>query len=427
VPPLAVRRPNAAEAFAEAAAASRLLSAPVADALAKAARAPGASAKSLAEQLVGDGKLTAFQAEKLLAGQWHGLILGPFRILEPLGRGGLGVVYRASSPERPELALKILPPKKAEAEPRTKGRFEREMMLGQLVPRHTHLCQVYSVGRANGVRYIALEYVPGSTLRTLVLENGPLPIAIAAAFFVQVAEGLAAAHDAGLVHRDFKPANVMLTPEGSAKLLDFGFALRIGEEVPADPTVLGGPGYAVGTMDYIAPEQAADAAKATPASDQYSLGCSLYFALAGCPPFPGGTPLQKIRWHRSEPPPPIRSLNAEVPAELAAVLDRLMAKDPAERFADALAVAVALRRFAADPERPLPVAKRIEPVHEIVELTEDDVWDGEAPGPEPDEPSEVVHVVEDAELPAWLWVAAGAFLCFLAAVMGFLARYLTQK
>jgi eukaryotic-like serine/threonine-protein kinase len=340
----------------------------------------GSPPADVAAELVESGDLTEFQAAKLLRGQWHGLVLERYAILAPLGRGGMGIVYLARElgpPEtkftRPLVALKILPPRKADTEPRTMTRFLREMALGEFVPPHPNIARVIECGRAGGVNYIAMEFVPGDTLRALVAEAGPLPVPGAAGLFVQIATALEAAHAAGLIHRDLKPSNVMVTPAGAAKVLDFGFALRRGETLPDDPAIVGGPGYALGTMDYIAPEQAVNGIAATPASDLYSLGCSLYFALGGCPPFPGGSAAQKIRWHRSEPPPPLRSLNPAVPADLAAVIDKLMSKEPGGRYPDAAAVRSELGRWANGA--PLPIARPVLSHKEAITLSADDLWD----------------------------------------------------
>jgi serine/threonine-protein kinase len=292
----------------------------------------------------------------------------------------MGIVYLARElgpPEmraaRPLVALKILPPRKADAEPRTRARFLREMTLAESVPAHVNIARVIETGQAGGVNFIAMEFVPGDTLRAVVTETGPLPVSVAARLFVQIAAALESAHGTGLVHRDLKPSNVMVTPAGAAKVLDFGFALRRGEPLPDDPAIVGGPGYALGTMDYIAPEQAANAAAATPASDLYSLGCTLYYVLGGCPPFPGGSSAQKIRWHRSEPPPPLRSLNPAVPGDLAAVIDKLMAKEPATRYPDAAAVGRELARWAGGA--PLPIARPVVTPKQTIALTVDDLWD----------------------------------------------------
>jgi serine/threonine protein kinase len=387
-----------------------------------------ATADALAARMVEDGLLTRFQADKLLQGQWQGLVLGPYRILSPLGRGGMGVVYlaRETTPApdgvvRPLLAIKILPPAKAVREPRTRARFLREMELGRLVPPHPHLARVFDTGEVSGVLYIAMEYVPGRTVRAIVQEHGPMPVGDAARVFAQVADGLAAAHAAGLIHRDIKPANVLVRPDGSAKLLDFGFAIQAGDRFEGDPQVVGGAGYVLGTMDYIAPEQAADTAAATPAADQYALGCSLYYALAGCPPFPGGTPVQKIRWHQHDAPPPLRSLRPDLPGELVAVVDRLMAKDPAARFPSAFHAAAVLKAWAAEPSAAAPAVVEVpddapEPATASRELWATDVIEGPADEPQ-DEPVRLEEL-----LPVWGWAAVTAAVLLLAMAAGFLTR-----
>jgi serine/threonine protein kinase len=429
-PPTATPDPTAA-AFADALGRSGL----VPPGRAALVRGDGRPAADVAAELVGAGELTEFQAGKLLAGQWHGLVLGPYAILAPLGRGGMGIVYlaRENAPAggavRPLVALKILPPRKAAAEPRTEARFLREMELGRYVPAHPHIARVLDAGHAGGVNYIAMEFVPGDTLKAIVTASGTLPVPDAARLFARVADALGAAHAAGLVHRDLKPSNVMVTPDGSAKLLDFGFALRKGEALPDDPAVVGGPGYALGTMDYIAPEQAVNAAAATPASDLYSLGCSLYFSLAGCPPFPGGTASQKIRWHRSDSPPPVRSLNPDVPTDLAVVVARLMAKDPADRYATADDVRRELLRWANPMPGTLPLARPAGRPAENIELTDEDLWDPEdtvetdPPRVRPPRPPRRVRVADD---PTKLLLVAGGMALLavlaLAAAAGFLFR-----
>ena len=303
-----------------------------------------------ATHLVALGELTQYQADKLLLGHWRGLALGPYRILCPLGRGGMGMVYLARSVEDAHaiVALKVLPPQRAVAEPRMLARFRREMDIGLTLPSHPHLTRTHEAGEVHGVHYLAMEYVPGRTVRQLVTADGPLPINVAARVFADVASGLGAAHAAGFIHRDLKPSNVIVTPAGRAKLLDFGFALIRGEEAPADPTVIGGPGYALGTMDYLAPEQAENPTTVGPAADLYSLGCSLYFAVTGSPPFPNGTPQDKIRWQKTATPAPVTQLNPRVPDEFARLIDELMAKSPAARPASATEVLKRLNTWA-DP------------------------------------------------------------------------------
>ncbi|CAN5137742.1 N/A [soil metagenome] len=308
------------------------------------------TADDVAKQLVADGVLTTFQANKLITGLWQGLVIGRFHILKPVGRGGMGIVYRARDDTAPagqtDVALKILPPKKAAAEPRTRARFLHEVKIGRDLPKDAHIARVYDTGVTDGIAFIAMEFVVGCTIRSAVGTKGPLSMATAASVFADVALGLEASHKAGVIHRDVKPSNVMITPSGSAKLLDFGFALRPGDPLMTDPSVVGGAGYTLGTFDFIPPEQAVNAAAVTPLADQYSLGCSLYYSLTGQPPFPGGTVKEKLRRHKHEDAVPLSSVRPDLPADFTAIIERLMAKQPSQRYANCRDVANALRPWA---------------------------------------------------------------------------------
>jgi serine/threonine protein kinase len=306
-----------------------------------AARFPTAPARQLAEELIKSGDLTHFQAEKLLRGYSQGLALGPYRILAPLARGGMGTVYLARDSRLAEelgddvlVALKVLPPKVAREEDRMLARFHREIDLGKRV-NHPNVARTLAGGEEDGVHFLAMEYVPGKTIRQLVGEGGRMEVGEAARVFAEVATGLAHIHERGLIHRDLKPSNVMITPDGRVKLLDMGLSFAPGDPDAHDPEVVGGKGYIVGTMDYISPEQARNPIEIGPRSDLYSLGCALYYALTGTPPFPGGTSRDKIRRQRTLDPVPVTELNAAVPEKLARIIARLMAKNPDDRPADA--------------------------------------------------------------------------------------------
>jgi eukaryotic-like serine/threonine-protein kinase len=323
----------------------------------QAPRAIRGSARPLADYFIERGELTHYQIEKLLAGRWRGLVIGPYHILAPLGRGGMGTVYLAKSrmeiiapppyPLFPLVALKVLPPKRAREDERTLLRFRREMELGQHL-NHPNITRTLDAGEREGVHYIAMEYVPGQSLRQLVGKEGPLPVGEAARLFVEVAAGLGHAHERGLIHRDLKPSNIMVTPEGRAKILDLGLALLVDETLPDDPSIVGGEGYILVTMDYISPEQTTDATNVGPHSDIYSLGCSIYYAVCGVPPFPGGTSKQKMQWQRQEAAPPAHSINPSVPTAFSRLLDRFMAKDAADRPASGESVRALLLPWAAE-------------------------------------------------------------------------------
>ena len=308
--------------------------------------------ESLADHLIKTGKLSRFQATKLLQGAAWGLVLGNYQILAPIGKGGQSTVYLARDHRSQMLlALKVLPPKKAREEERLLARFRREMDICGRVA-HPALAWTQEVGVWQGVYYIAMEFIPGKSLYRLVTDHGPLAVPRAARLFAEVAAGLDHAHGQGLIHRDLKPSNILVTPHDHAKVLDLGLALMQGE-APSDRAVVGGQGYVVGTMDYLAPEQADDAIRVDPRADIYGLGCTLYFALTGQPPFPGGDALQKIKRHHTDEPVPVEQLNPAVAAGFAELLRRMMAKRPEQRFPSAAALRVALLRWASgEPVQP---------------------------------------------------------------------------
>jgi eukaryotic-like serine/threonine-protein kinase len=309
------------------------------------------TAKTLADYLVRNGWLSRYQAKKLLQGAAIGLVLGPYQVLAPIGKGGMGVVYLARDRRNDRLtALKVLAPHKAEG--RRLARFQREMEISQKV-NHPHIALTYEVGKYHGAHFIAMEYIPGKNLFHLVTEQGPLRTSRAARLFAEVASGLDHAHEQGLIHRDLKPSNLIVTPHDHAKVLDLGLALIQGEEV-VDPAVVGGQGYIVGSMDYIAPEQTADPTKVDRRCDVYGLGCVLYFAVSGKPPFPGGTNADKIHCHRTQEPVPLLHLNPELPPAFVQIVRKMTAKDPARRYPTAKAVEADLRAWAAgEPVQPL--------------------------------------------------------------------------
>ncbi|VTR97176.1 serine/threonine protein kinase [Tuwongella immobilis] len=307
-------------------------------------------ATELSQFLLQNGLLTDYQRTKLLQGAWQGLILGPYRVMLPLGRGGMSTVYLAKDTSQPQerlVALKVLPPKKAKQEERMLARFQREMDFAQRL-QHPNLTLTYAAGVISQVYYIAMEYIRGTSLQQAVIEQGPLPIGRIARLFADACAGLQAAHDAGLIHRDLKPSNLMVTSEGSMKILDLGLAMVEGEELPSDKTIVGGAGYVVGTMDYIAPEQAEDSTDVDARSDLYALGGAMYYALTGRPPFPGGSRLDKIRRHLSEFPEPITEINPMVPIDFELIVNTLLAKRPERRFQSAAQLREALLPWA-DP------------------------------------------------------------------------------
>jgi eukaryotic-like serine/threonine-protein kinase len=287
------------------------------------------AARRLAKQLVRQGSLTSYQASKVLAGATRGFFLGGYRILRPLGEGGMGKVFLAAhETDGQRVAVKVLPPKRALEEGQALRRFRREMELSQWV-QHPNLARMLGVGQEGDIHFMMMEYIPGESLYEAVKGEhvGPLRVPDTARLFLKVLDGLEAAHNAGLVHRDIKPSNIMITPEGDARILDLGLARAMGEKSP-----LTRPNVIIGTLDYASPEQLGDAAKADRRSDLYSLGCTLYFTLSGCAPFEGGDVVNKIFKQRMDDPEPLERVARGVPAVFAAIVRKLMAKDPNDRY-----------------------------------------------------------------------------------------------
>jgi serine/threonine-protein kinase len=291
--------------------------------------------KALLRAVLDRGWLTPYQARELFSGRGGELLLGDWVVLEQLGQGGAGRVFKARHREGgPPVAIKVC--RAGPGPAGAAGSLAREGRAGAGVE-HPNLLRTLGAGRAGDARFLVLEYAEGSDLARLVRGNGPLPVGRACDYARQAALGLDHLHGRGLVHRDVKPSNLLLTAEGAVKVLDLGLAL---------PAAKAGQAATAGTPDYMAPEQARGPAAADARSDVYGLGCTLYFLLAGSPPFPGGTPQQKLRSHLREEPADLAQLRPEVPQRLSRVVRRMMARQPARRYPTAAAAAEALAPFA---------------------------------------------------------------------------------
>jgi tetratricopeptide (TPR) repeat protein len=278
--------------------------------------------------------------------------LGPYRIEAEVGRGGMGIVYRAFDEAlQRTVAVKVLRP--GQDDPVARARLVREARLAARF-RHDHVVAVHAVADpSDGLPYLVMEYVPGPTLKARVRERGALPPAEAATLVAQVADALAAAHAAGLVHRDVKPSNILLDPAtGRARLTDFGLA-----RLAADTAGLTRVGAVAGTPEYMSPEQVRGATGLDGRADVYGLGATLYEALTGEPPF-RGTPAAVLRQVLDEEPRPPRSLNEAVPRDLETVCLKALAKEPSGRYPTAAEMADDLRRFLkGEPVRARPVGR----------------------------------------------------------------------
>jgi serine/threonine protein kinase len=285
----------------------------------------------LARALVRHGKLTKYQAQAVYEGKTKGLVFGEYVVLDKLGEGGMGVVLKAQHRRMDRLvAIKVL----SSAAMKQAGaveRFHREVQAAAKLM-HSNIVTAFDAAEHQGMHYLAMEYVEGSDLATLVKDHGPLPVSQVVECILQAARGLQYAHSKGIVHRDIKPANLLLDKEGTVKILDMGLALIAGAEA-----ALGGPerltatGQVMGTCDYMSPEQALDSHLADHRTDIYALGCTLYRLLTGHPPYQGQTLMQILLAHQQAPIPSLSTARREAPAELDACFQRMVAKEPGDR------------------------------------------------------------------------------------------------
>ncbi len=255
--------------------------------------------------------------------------LESFELHEAIGVGGMGAVFLASDTRlHRQVALKILPPEQSNDLEVVQRFYQEGRAAAQLD--HENIARVYTIGNDRGYHYIAFEYIEGTTIRQRVEEHGPLSVEETINYTLQIAGALVHASERGVVHRDIKPSNIIVTPQGRAKLVDMGLARRFERGVSDDG--LTQSGMTLGTFDYISPEQARDPRDVDVRSDLYSLGCTMFHMLTGRPPFPEGTVLQKLLQHQEEPAPDVRTINPAVPADLAAIILKLMAKDRDRRY-----------------------------------------------------------------------------------------------
>lgn len=305
----------------------------------------------LASQLIELDRLNRWQAEQLLAGRsrFH---LGPYRVLDSLGQGGMGQVFKAEHTIMGRIvAIKVLPRHKSTDE--AVNSFLREIRA-QAQLDHENLVRALDAGHDGNVHYLVTEYVPGTDLRRLVRQGGVLDVAMAASIVTQAARGLEHAHHKGLIHRDVKPGNLLVTPEGRVKVSDLGLVGYFGEGVEADQRAA-----IVGTADYLAPEQISTPQRVSPVSDIYALGCTLYYAVTGKVPFPGGTTRDKIAAHLNLQPIDPRRINPALPSPFVDVIADMMAKKPEKRLADAAQVIERLTPWVREPAVAL-LAQRLE-------------------------------------------------------------------
>ncbi|MBM3982906.1 MAG: hypothetical protein FJ304_22070 [Planctomycetes bacterium] len=315
-----------------------------------------ADPNKLAQFLVRDALLTFFQAEQLLQGKYKRFSLGKYKVLEKLGSGGMGTVFLCEHKlMRRRVAVKVLPVPKAEDDASLK-RFYREAKAAAAVD-HPNIVRAYDIDQDDNLHFIVMEWVDGTNLQDLVKKFGPMDPLRACHYMYGAAVGLQHAHEIGLLHRDIKPGNILIDRSGVVKILDLGLARLTHDH--DDQLTRQNDENVLGTADYLAPEQALDSHTVDIRADIYSLGATFYYLLSGSPPFPEGSVAQKLIWHQNRPPRPLKSLRAEVPDGLVAIIDKMMAKGVEKRYQTPAELMKALAPWVATPipppsERELP-------------------------------------------------------------------------
>ncbi|MCB9873619.1 MAG: SUMF1/EgtB/PvdO family nonheme iron enzyme [Planctomycetaceae bacterium] len=288
------------------------------------------TAEDFADTLIQNKKLTKYQAQQILQGKANGLLLGDYLILDTIGAGGMGQVYLAEHRRMGrQVALKTLPESVAKDLQKIK-RFQREVRAAAKLS-HPNVVTAYDAGEDKGVHYFVMECVDGIDLSQLVKQQGTLPVAQAVNFVLQAAKGLKYAHSKGIVHRDIKPANMLLDSEGTVKLLDMGLARINSLDEEVAEIDLTSTGMVMGTVDYMAPEQAVDTKQADARSDIYSLGCMLHYLMTGKSVYGGDTMVKKIFAHRDQPIPSLSATRSGIPSALDVLFQKMVAKDPNDR------------------------------------------------------------------------------------------------
>lgn len=284
----------------------------------------------LAGMLVRDALITYFQAEQILQGKWKRFSIGKYKVLERLGSGGMGQVFLCEHKlMRRRVAVKVLPTAKA-ADPSSLARFYREARAVAALD-HPNIVRAFDIDQDENLHFLVMEFVDGTNLQDLVKKFGKLDILRACHYIYGSAVGLQYAFEMGIVHRDIKPANILVDRSGVVKILDMGLARFFHDE--DDQLTKKYDENVLGTADYLAPEQAVESHTVDIRADLYSLGGTFYYLLSGQPPFPEGSVAQKLLWHQTREPKPIQQLRPELPDELAAILTKMMSKDPNARYA----------------------------------------------------------------------------------------------
>lgn len=306
---------------------------------------PRAEPPALAEFLVEKGILTPFQAERLLQGKTQGFVLGPFTLMDAIGAGSMGTVYKAQNKtDNQWYAVKVLPRRSM-----WNVRIARRKVRAFEQCRHPAVVPFVDVGTAGGMHYLAWPLVEGESLDKVVTAQGKIPPSQAASFALQIAEGLDVCHHQGLFHGLLKPSNLMVGTDNKVHILDFGIGCLLAEtEGESLVDTMSTSNSVTSGLDCASPESIMDPTNLTPTGDQYSLGCVLYYMLTGQYPFADGSAAEKMMAHQFKEPQAISELNAEVPDDLVKIIERLMKKAPEQRFSSTGELVEALRPLATE-------------------------------------------------------------------------------
>jgi serine/threonine protein kinase len=336
---------------------------------------PGAEPPALADYLVQQGILTQFQADRLLQGKTQGFVLGPFTLMDALGTGSMGTVYKAHSKnDNNWYAVKVLPRRSM-----WNVRIARRKVRLFEQCQHPTVVPFVDVGTAGGMHYLAWPLVEGETLEKMVQQQGKLNSPHAIRYAVQIAEGLEICHQQGIFHGLLKPSNLMIGDNGQVRILDYGIGCLLAETEGESLVDTMSTANSVNSgLDCASPESIMDPTNLTPVGDQYSLGCLLYFCLTGQYPFPDGTAVEKMMAHQTKQPTPITDLEPDIPSELVTLVERLMQKEPRDRYASCRDVLDILRRLSGGGGG--PAARKLRPSLTHIKLPKVDVT-GEAAEP----------------------------------------------
>ncbi len=300
-----------------------------------------ADGEQLAKRLVKEKKISAYQAQVVYSGKGKTLTMGSYFVLDKLGQGGMGMVLKAEHRMMKRLvAIKVLSPSVTKTKELSQ-RFQREVEAAARLT-HPNIVGAFDAGETNGSPFLVMEYVPGDDLSSIVKKKGPLSVDQAIDCIAQAAKGLEFAHSQGVIHRDIKPANLLMDTKGVVKILDMGLA-RIEATDVATQADLTGTGAVMGTIDYMAPEQALSTKHADARSDLYSLGISLWYLLTGKPTYEGDSLMARLLAHREHPIPSLRAVRGDVPESLDHLFEKLVAKKQADRYQTAAELLVDLQ------------------------------------------------------------------------------------